>query len=1069
MEKDEFAAPNEDRWLDVAVAIADGTPIDWSARSADPSGPADDGGLWMVRLQCLERLVRGHDAMRTSTSEAGDAPALDTLLTEARRAVPASDTPLRVHWGPLIVVEKIGRGSFGDVYRAWDPRLAREVALKLIPESASESAGSPVVEEGRLLARVRHPNVLTVHGAERIDGRVGIWTEYVRGETLAAEVARRGPLPANEAARIGVDVCRALGAVHEAGLLHRDVKAQNIMRDAMGRLVLGDFGTGVEFDEHAAVAEPQIAGTPLYLAPEIFDHGPATVGTDLYSVGVLLYFLATGNYPVRGRTFAEIKRAHAAGRRESLGRTRPDLPAGFVDIVEALLATGPSRLYGTAAAAEVALQAWLDRPAAAQTRRSVVQHLSGDRAKAAIIGAVVLVAVVAAMVWRDIAKGPAAPAPTSWALNAGDWIVIAAFENRTGEVIFDGTIEAAVKRELEYSDFLHVAQRARVGDALLSLDRPLDVRLDRGLVQQVSVRDGGIRAFVAGRVAQAVGTYQIVSDIVDPATRTTMATLTDRASQRSDVLAAVRRHTLRIREALGEPSSSIERSRQALEQAKLPTLKALHLYAQASMTMDANPTPSLDQQLGAERTLREAVEDDPTFARAVLQLAMANVRLELWNRNRNLPGLAAGDRGPHIMRYTERAFQLADTATPLERLRIIGSFHHTRTGTPEEPQKVAQTAAAWEELSALQPDDEAVMTLLQNCYRVLGRAHDAMALDSRLADARPRNVEMNLRVAKQLLTQSHFDGARRYALRAQTALSPSMAAAQPQRAVSIRLLPALAAWLGDNARETLRLVDQVAATEEQLSLAERREIGQSLWPIYAALGRIGQAQLLLDALRASKGSDVENQRVEVSRASFFDVIGDGRRLREVVAAWPDAIPESAQRAGELAYFIEAGRLKAAERELQWWDRHSKNFGRGGEVIHLNFAGAIELARAHHATAIDLLQNSMQTMRVAPADRGWSLSGQGQWAAPKLAEALEKAHRLPEAIAILQEAGARRNEVAVGGSYRIDWWMRHYAQLGRLYRKNGQTREAEAVEAHLLKLLTVADPDYPLLLELRARQ
>ena len=98
-----------------------------------------------------------------------------------------------------------------------------------------------------------------------------------------------------------------------------------------------------------------------------------------------------------------------------------------------------------------------------------------------------------------------------------------------------------------------------------------------------------------------------------------------------------------------------------------------------------------------------------------------------------------------------------------------------------------------------------------------------------------------------------------------------------------------------------------------------------------------------------------------------------------------------------------------------------------------------------------------------------LSGQGQWAAPKLAEALEKAHRLPEAIAILEEAGARRNEVTIGGTYRIDWWMRHRSQLARLYRKNGQTREAEAVEAHLLKLLTVADQDYRLLLELRARR
>ena len=158
-----------------------------------------------------------------------------------------------------------------------------------------------------------------------------------------------------------------------------------------------------------------------------------------------------------------------------------------------------------------------------------------------------------------------------------------------------------------------------------------------------------------------------------------------------------------------------------------------------------------------------------------------------------------------------------------------------------------------------------------------------------------------------------------------------MAAAQPQHVVLIRLLPALAAWLGDNARETLRLVDQVAATEEQLSLAERRGIWQSLWPIYVALGRIGQARQMLDAAHLTEGSGVGKQWVEVNRASFFDVVGDRRGLHEVVVAWPDAIPESAQRGGEIAYFIEAGRLEAAERELQWWDRRVEELrarGRG---------------------------------------------------------------------------------------------------------------------------------------------
>jgi serine/threonine-protein kinase len=161
------------------------------------------------------------------------------------------------------------------VYRAWDPRLDREVALKLIREQGPrhDSVGSLVIDEGRLLARVRHPNVVTVYGADRIDGRVGLWMEFVRGRTLEAVLRDHGPFGAQEAALIGLDVCRALSAVHKASLIHRDVKAQNVMREAGGRIVLMDFGTGREELEGRRA---ELAGTPLYIAPEIFASAPAT-------------------------------------------------------------------------------------------------------------------------------------------------------------------------------------------------------------------------------------------------------------------------------------------------------------------------------------------------------------------------------------------------------------------------------------------------------------------------------------------------------------------------------------------------------------------------------------------------------------------------------------------------------------------------------------------------------------------------------------------------------------------------------------------------------------------------
>src|SRR6185436_4474651 len=132
--------------------------------------------------------------------------------------------PVLFRWGPLQVLEQIGEGSFGEVYRVRDPSLDREVALKLWRESASPAMVERLLLEGRRLARVRHPNVLVVYGADRFDDRSGMWTDLIRGQTLEEILDRQGPFGARETAGIGVELCRALAAVHRAGLIHRDVK-----------------------------------------------------------------------------------------------------------------------------------------------------------------------------------------------------------------------------------------------------------------------------------------------------------------------------------------------------------------------------------------------------------------------------------------------------------------------------------------------------------------------------------------------------------------------------------------------------------------------------------------------------------------------------------------------------------------------------------------------------------------------------------------------------------------------------------------------------------------------------
>ena len=1045
---------DDEQLLPLALAIADGAPVDWPAASTP----------LLRHLQHLERLVRGHEAVRSSPPP-DRGRTRDTLLTEERRAA-ASGHPVRVQWGPLIVHEKIGRGSFGDVYRAWDPRLDREVALKLIPGDVSGTAGSPAIEEGRLLARVHHPNVMVVYGAERIEGRVGIWTEYIRGETLASEVARRGPLPMKEAARIAADVCAALAAVHAAGLLHRDVKAQNILRDANGRIVLGDFGTGVERGDNDRVADPQIAGTPLYLAPEVLGGRSATVASDLYAIGVLLYYLLTAVYPVRGRTLGEIKQAHARSEREPLRTAAPHLPSALAGIVQRLLAPDPDARFRTAAEVEAALR---EGPLASPN----VEHPRRRRVMAGIAGAIVLSAVVAGFVWHDrplrwFARTPQTAAPL--AVKAGDWILVAEFDNRTGDSVIDGTLRSAVERELEYSDFVRIAQRDRIEDALKLLGRPLDSRLDRDLALALAQRDGGIRAVITGTIARDAGGYGLVVEVVNPANRITAATMTDRVTGHPGILPAIRRQTLRVREAFGEPAGSIERSRDAFRRAALPSLKALSLMSQARGLADARRPSRVSEWATVETIAREIVREDPSFVPGHGALA--------WS-------LATQGQRDAALPHAERALRLVEHATPQERYFIISTVHEFKGWGPSGPPTVANrrelehAAAALEALFALQPDHYYGKNNLGWIYRALGRDRDAAWMNLRLADARPWSVRINYDVANQLLREGNVDVARRYGARAQTALAPGPSAAEPDLAASVRLFDAYVAWLQDDAHETLRGLNHVAGTASTLPVAERRALYARLWTVYAGIGRLHDVHTLIQAMRSIDASDfISTMRADMARAELFEDRRDRTGLRAFAAtAWRDSLPDTAPpfMARRMAYLIEAGLLDAAQRDLRWFQQRTAEvsaFAPGTPAnqfapFHASNAAAIDLARGRTGPAVAALRDVMPAIRSAAPGVFSAGGSQGQYAALKLAAGLEALGNLPEAIKTLEDATRDRVGVTIGNS--VNRWVRASAQLARLYRKNGQEPQAQAIEARLIKLLAAADQDHPLVIELRGRR
>lgn len=381
-------ADEPDALIDLATAISDGATVDWSSVQSSNISEADRAVLRHLRViaeivSLQQRL--GSQPVHTSV--------VDELRQEALRPSDARET--LPSWGPLRLIRLVGQGAFGEVYRAWDSRLDREVALKLLRRRESgRSAGSSLVDEGRLLAKVRHPNVITVYGAERIGDHVGVWMEFVDGPTLAQLVASKGSFAPGEVARVGRDLCGALAAVHRAGLLHRDVKAANVMRDADGRVVLMDFGAGRE--ERASAASPlDMAGTPLYLAPEIFDGAAASVQSDIYSLGVLLYFLATGAYPVDASTVKAIRDGHRRGARRSLAEARPDLPRALAGVIDRALSPQSAARFDSAAAMDAALAA-LAPAAQPRLARRYPMVL-------AIVAAAALIAVAIVAVQRTVA------------------------------------------------------------------------------------------------------------------------------------------------------------------------------------------------------------------------------------------------------------------------------------------------------------------------------------------------------------------------------------------------------------------------------------------------------------------------------------------------------------------------------------------------------------------------------------------------------------------------------------------------------------------------------------------
>jgi tetratricopeptide (TPR) repeat protein len=987
----------------LADAILDGTPTDWT--TVTPGGTYDEEFVHQLRV--LAGVVALH---RTPTGEEPAAP---------------SSAPIG-SWGHLRLLEKVGQGAFGDVYRAWDPRLSREVAVKLLtgPTATDAEQRNWVIHEARCLAAVRHPNVVTVHGADRVDGRVGFWTEFIHGQTLAAMVQERGPFSATAAMAIGIDLCRAVQAVHQAGLLHRDIKATNVMQEDDGRIVLLDFGTSRNFaeglDAPSRSAYPTGAtGTPLYLAPELWHGGTATPQSDLYGVGVILYYLVTGTYPVLGLTVGELGEAHRAGRHTPLASERPGLPALFVAVVERALNPDPAQRFESASALETALGlAQTPVGAASRPRR----WWPRQHPRVAAVTLLALLGGVFSLAYLSVHRSAKGSVP----FQARDWVLVTTFDNRTGDPQFNGTLEHALTYELSNSAYVNVVPPERVDDALRLMARPPTTVVDAAVGPELALRDGGIRLVLDGTVERVAAGYAMTVRIVEPRTGATIARDREEAPTAAAVPAAVRRLSNRIRVTLGEAPTTVMQDDQRLEKVTTPSLRALRIYSEAVHVF------RLRRLAEAEALLKSALAEDPGFASAHLRMAWT-----LENLGR-----------PHdaVIASARRAVDLVNTVTERERYPILGAYYWM-TG-----QNVLATGQ-YEALAARYPDDDEGISNLRDLYNLAGRREDAEDLMVRMADTRPNDFAAHVRAAQVVLQSRGLDAARPQVTSAMRLLSTApenSGDANLDLAKSwILMFPAHDLWVQGRAREASAVLDAVSSRPE-LS-AEGDSAFVILGKLRLALGEVRLAESVYSRIRDPDLRSWDLSEVALAR-------GDRQAVVARLSAYhgPELFAVS--------LLVRAGDPGAAERLLRRFSSPDpNNFAFPDQIQEERWAAEeIDEARGNTRQIAAALKAGVPWTRVMNGGAREFLYSE------TLARAAVQAGNAAGAIRVLGETGALGERAYPPRTQSGYYWMRTQKLLADVYRQTGQVDKARAIERALLAALAAADADYPLFVELKAK-